>query len=149
MTQAMKIGKFAKKAGVTTRTIRYYEELGLINPSEYSSGGIRLYSEIDLLKLKLISDLKELDFSLDNIKSIFLSDQNNSEQKDICCNLEKQLVNITSNVSRYLEIKNELEISNNVLESCKDCSKKPTYENCSDCSQIPKGEKPLILRALF
>lgn len=45
------IGELSEKAGVSKRTIRYYEELGLIKPSRITSGGFRLYSINDMLQL--------------------------------------------------------------------------------------------------
>ena len=57
-------------ANVTVRTVRYYESLNLINPSFRSEGGQRYYSKKDLLYLKRIIELKELDFTLEEIKKI-------------------------------------------------------------------------------
>ena len=65
-----RIGDIARKANVTVRTVRYYESLSLIKPSFRSQGGQRYYSEKDLVYLKRIIELKELDFSLDEIKKI-------------------------------------------------------------------------------
>ena len=61
-------GQFAKKASVTLRTLRYYDRVGLLTPSEYSESGYRLYAEEDLLTLQHILALKFLGFSLDEIK---------------------------------------------------------------------------------
>lgn len=52
----MRIGELAQKAGVTPRTIRYYENLGLLSPSEREGAGFRYYTETELAKLqKLIA----------------------------------------------------------------------------------------------
>jgi DNA-binding transcriptional MerR regulator len=53
----MRIGDLAKKAGTTMRTIRYYEQLGLIAPTARTRGGFRLYEEDELRKLRLIKSL--------------------------------------------------------------------------------------------
>lgn len=60
-------GEFAKKAGVTIRTIRYYDEKGLLKPFGYNSSGYRLYSENEFAKLQKIMTLKFLGFSLEEI----------------------------------------------------------------------------------
>ncbi|MBV9411570.1 MAG: MerR family transcriptional regulator [Acidimicrobiia bacterium] len=66
-----RIGEVAKEAGVSTRTLRYYEELGLVSPSGHSPGGARRYSEIDLARVLRIRELQELvGFNLDEIKTI-------------------------------------------------------------------------------
>jgi len=62
-------GEFAQRATVTERTLRYYDKVGLLSPSEYTEAGYRLYSETDLLRLQQILALKFLGFSLDEIKA--------------------------------------------------------------------------------
>ncbi|SRR5581483_1480791 len=66
-----RIGEVAKAAGVSTRTLRYYEELGLVSPSGHSPGGARRYSATDLARVLRIRELQELvGFNLDEIKKI-------------------------------------------------------------------------------
>lgn len=60
----IQIGKLAKQLGITTRTIRYYEEIGLMGPSNRSGGGMRSYNRDDVLRLKFILKLKELGIGL-------------------------------------------------------------------------------------
>ena len=66
----MRIGELAQKAGVTPRTIRYYESLGLLKPSEREGGGFRYYTEIELAKLDKIDCLKSLGLTLEEIASV-------------------------------------------------------------------------------
>lgn len=66
-----RIGEVAEKAGVSTRTLRYYEELGLVSPSGYSPGGARRYSDADLARVLRIRELQGLvGFNLDEIRTI-------------------------------------------------------------------------------
>lgn len=65
-----RIGDIARKAKVTVRTVRYYESLGLIESVERSKGGQRYYNDRDLVHLKRILELKDLDFSLEEISKI-------------------------------------------------------------------------------
>jgi DNA-binding transcriptional MerR regulator len=60
----IQIGNLAKQLGITTRTIRYYEEIGLMGPSGRSRGGARNYGRGDVLRIKFILKLKELGISL-------------------------------------------------------------------------------------
>lgn len=65
------IGEVAERTGLTQRTIRYYEELGLLSPPSRTQGDFRLFSEGDLARLAEISRLKHLlGFSLAEIKKI-------------------------------------------------------------------------------
>lgn len=66
----MRIGELAQKAGVTPRTIRYYEDLGLLGPSEREGKGFRYYTELELARLRKIDALKGLGLSLEEIRSI-------------------------------------------------------------------------------
>ncbi len=68
--QNVQIGKLAKSLNITTRTIRYYEEIGLMGPSERLGGGTRTYNEDDILRLKFILKLKELGISLNEMQEL-------------------------------------------------------------------------------
>ena len=71
MTEKLvQIGELAKTLGITTRTIRYYEEIGLMGPSERLGGGTRTYGRDDILRLKFILKLKELGISLKEMQEL-------------------------------------------------------------------------------
>jgi DNA-binding transcriptional MerR regulator len=71
----LRIGEVAARAGVSCRTVRYYEELGLVVPSGHSAGGARRYSEDDLARLRRIRELQELlGFDLVEIRTIMASE---------------------------------------------------------------------------
>ena len=66
-----RIGEVAKLTGLTTRTLRYWEELGLIRPSSYRGSGERLYSQTDMARVTRIRDLQELlGFSLAEVRVV-------------------------------------------------------------------------------
>ena len=66
-----RIGEIAEAAGVSTRTLRYYEELGLFSPAGHSPGGARRYSDADLGRVLRIRELQQLvGFNLDEIRTI-------------------------------------------------------------------------------
>lgn len=64
------IGNVADSLGVTTRTIRYYEEIGLMEPPKRLEGGMRVYKKEDILRLKFILKLKELGISLKEMQEL-------------------------------------------------------------------------------
>jgi len=64
------INKLALLAGVSTRALRYYDHIGLLQPSSVMRNGYRLYDQKALLRLQQILFFKELEFSLDEIKKI-------------------------------------------------------------------------------
>lgn len=66
------IGEVADRVGLSLRTLRYYEEVGLVEPSERSPGGFRLYGEEDIQRAEFVKQLKPLDFSLDEIRELLV-----------------------------------------------------------------------------
>ncbi|QTD40083.1 MerR family transcriptional regulator [Sporosarcina sp. Te-1] len=64
------IGEFAKKSGVSVRTLRYYDSIHLLQPSNFTEGGHRLYDTDDLHRLQQIQALKFLRFPLKEIKEM-------------------------------------------------------------------------------
>jgi DNA-binding transcriptional MerR regulator len=66
----MQIGEVAERTGLSLRTIRYYEEVGLVVPSARSQGGFRLYTEPDIDRLQLIKRMKPLGFQLDEMRDL-------------------------------------------------------------------------------
>ena len=63
-------GEVARLCGVTVRTVQYYDRRNILNPSELSEGGRRLYSEDDLRRMKLICYLRSLDLPIDSIAQL-------------------------------------------------------------------------------
>ena len=68
------VNKLSKIAGVSIRTIHYYDQIGLLKPNKIESNGYREYSKKELLKLQKILFFKELEFPLDEIKFFIGSD---------------------------------------------------------------------------
>jgi DNA-binding transcriptional MerR regulator len=66
----MRIGEVAERIGLSLRTIRYYEEVGLAVPSARSDGGFRLYAEADVDRLRAIMQMKPLGFSLEEMREL-------------------------------------------------------------------------------
>ena len=69
-TVTMHIGELAEKTGLSHRTIRHYDEVGLLEASGRSEGGFRLYTQADLDRLLVIRRMKPLGFSLDEMAEL-------------------------------------------------------------------------------
>ena len=68
--QLLHIGAVAERTELSLRTLRHYDEIGLVNPSERSEGGFRLYSEADVERILLIRRMKPLDFTLEQMREL-------------------------------------------------------------------------------
>lgn len=66
----LQIGEVARRIELSIRTIRHWEEVGLVTPSARSAGGFRLYSEEDVARLRLLRFMKPLDLTLDETRDL-------------------------------------------------------------------------------
>jgi DNA-binding transcriptional MerR regulator len=82
MAGRMQIGEVAERTGLSVRTIRFYEESGLVSPSGRSQGGFRLYTDGDVARLQRIRRLKPLDFSLGEMREVLGLLDEVAEQQD-------------------------------------------------------------------
>lgn len=105
------IREVAKEFGMTTRTIRYYEELGMLKPKR-TENKQRLYSNAESAKLKLINRGKQYGFTLDEIKEmILLFDIDRSGKKQLERTIEyghKQLDAISRKIQELETMKREM-----------------------------------------
>lgn len=70
MNERMRIGDLTERAGITPRTVRYYESIGLLPPGEREGHGQHYYTEETLARLAKIDQLKKLGLSLDEIRDV-------------------------------------------------------------------------------
>ena len=76
----LRIGEAASRTGVTPRTIRYYEELGLLPRSEREQGKHRVYTEVDVERLRELTRLRDLlGLSLDELRSMIVAEDVRAE----------------------------------------------------------------------
>ncbi|PEF69530.1 MerR family transcriptional regulator [Bacillus cereus] len=119
-----KIDEVTKQVGLTKRTLRYYEEIGLIDPPERSEGNIRLYTDEDIARIKRIVEAKEvLGITLQEMQH-FLSLKERMEQRRSSENprdreviqeikemLEQQVQTLDEKMEQMQRVKAELEDS--------------------------------------
>lgn len=73
VTEFYRISEFARLAGLTVRTLQYYDRIDLLKPASTTEGGHRVYQRADLLRLQQILTLKWMGFKLDQIKELLAS----------------------------------------------------------------------------
>jgi DNA-binding transcriptional MerR regulator len=84
MNDHMRIGDLTEQAGVTPRTVRYYESIGLLPPGEREGHGQHYYTEETLARLRKIDQLKRLGLSLEEIRDVidlYFTDPSGKEPK--------------------------------------------------------------------
>ncbi|WP_244933521.1 MerR family transcriptional regulator [Neobacillus mesonae] len=112
-----KIGELAKLTGLTVRTLHHYDQIGLLPPSQVSDSGHRIYSESDIRKLQQIISLKQLGFSLEEIKEIIEKQSLNCVQV-----IRMQLQKVRKQIELQEELYSRLESIYTLLNSQKDVS---------------------------
>ncbi|NKB67755.1 MAG: MerR family transcriptional regulator [Candidatus Latescibacteria bacterium] len=151
----MQIGDLAAQAGVTTRTIRYYEELGIIEPEERTEGGFRLYSDNQVRRLAIVQSLKELGFDLEHIRNLFnlrqSADTGGELARSLVERLDQQQEAIDTKLRHYKEMKERNARAIQVLRGCLCCSIQVFERDCHGCAVYRQhGEVPdLVECAIF
>jgi len=68
--QTMRIGEVSDRTELSLRTLRHYDEIGLVTPSARTDGGFRLYTDGDVARILLIRRMKPLGYSLDEMREL-------------------------------------------------------------------------------
>lgn len=118
-------GEIAKLCGVSVRTVQYYDDRGILIPTELSEGGRRLYSEEDLKRMKVICFLREIGLPINSISKLFAEEKPESiisilleEQKSV---LREELSERQAKLELLEGIKRELkEVEHFSVESIGD-----------------------------
>jgi DNA-binding transcriptional MerR regulator len=138
MNRQWKVGDLAKLTGLTVRTLRYYDQIGLLSPSGLTETGHRLYNEWNLSRLHQILSLKELGLSLDEVKSALTGEQIspleivglqiNQIQEQI--KLQQKLLEQLRHVSKLMQGKSEVTVEDftSLLQAMKIDFEKPIIE---------------------
>lgn len=129
-------GEMAKLAGVSVRTVQFYDGKGLLPPSQLSEGGRRLYTQEDLGKLQRICLWKAMGLTLDSIKGI-LESQNADKVLGIL--LEQQATALEQDIrERQLQLK-----AIRALEENLKSAEKIPVNSISDMEQLMKNKRKL------
>ncbi|WP_052131406.1 MerR family transcriptional regulator [Planococcus sp. CAU13] len=100
MKEHWKVGEVAELAGLTIRTLRYYDQICLFSPSQYTESGHRLYTKADLVRLQPILSLKQMGMSLEEIQLLL----SNPEGQTVAEILQIQI----SRVKKEIEVQQKL-----------------------------------------
>ncbi len=121
----LKIGDVAKQTGITLRTLRYYEELELIEPVNRTKGNFRLYHPNVIQRVQFINSLKKLDFSLEEIRGVLGPAHSIRTDKEVVDRTRQALLvkkeKITAKLIELADMNREVDISLRILADCVAC----------------------------
>ena len=145
----IKIKEFAKLSGVTVRTLHYYDDINLLKPSGITENGYRLYEEKEIEKLQEILFLKELDFSLTEIKEILTNPDYKKEeallkQKELLIKKRQRLDKIINLLSKTIKGDKNMsfkEFDTNEIEEAKNKYKDEAKKNWGNSNAYKESER--------
>ncbi len=146
-------GDMARLSKSTLRTVRFYEQEGLIEPERRSACGHRLFSGRELMKLQLALDLREAGLSLQNIKDLF------SLKSDCACPeeasarmsnvLTEQIDTMHQKIAKLRKLREELTAMVSVLTECQSCDERNFPLACDRCDVLGSPQLPRALQVLW
>lgn len=106
----LRIGNLAQASGVPAKTIRFYEEIGLLPPAQRAGNGYRLYGGGDVQRLRFIRNARSLGFSLDDLKEVVaLRDQGEAPCRYVAHLLEVRAAEIEERIRQLQELQQDLQ----------------------------------------
>lgn len=135
MEKLYSTGEFAKIAGVTLRTIRYYDKIGLLKPTLILDNGYRRYCNKDLITLQKIIALKQLGFSLEEIYPLIQEDDKESFKKSI----QLQISLIDQKMQKLNTLKESLKATEKLLNN-----KNISWDKISELIRLSAIDENLI-----
>jgi DNA-binding transcriptional MerR regulator len=136
-------GDMARLSRNTLRTVRFYEESGLLSPVQRTEGGHRLFPAAELSKLLLVTDLRAAGFSLDEIREMLEvklhSVSGGEAARDVICRIDEQLDSMTARVELLERLVSELRSTRTLLRGCVECKDNENFPHaCADCTVMAK-----------
>jgi DNA-binding transcriptional MerR regulator len=150
----VKIGEFARRAGTNLRTLRYYEEIGLLVPAHRSSGGFRYYRPTDVHRLRMVQTLQELGLPLERIRDLLATRTAQANPASDLVQVRDALLEQDRLLAERLESiadqRERIRQALHKLGECHGCTRHPSLENnfCEPC-EVDGHPLPDDLSALF
>jgi len=152
---SLQVGDLARLTGKTVRALHLYESLGLLRPAERSPGGFRLYRADSVERVRWISKLQTLGFSLPEIAKIVRDQEGASSGIVAAATLrdvfEQRLAGVRSKLSELHRLEHELVSSLTYLDACQSACSSPatTVDACPSCGRhLDQPTPPALIAGL-
>lgn len=108
--KTIQIGELARTSGTSAKTIRFYEEAGVLPPAQHAQNGYRLYRDDDIRRLRFIRNARSLNFSLEDLKEVLaLRDQGEAPCRYVTQLLAEKFGEIGDRIRQLQELQQELQ----------------------------------------
>src|SRR5438876_8418171 len=143
--------EMVKRSGSTPRTIRFYEEVGLLHPVGRTPGGHRIYAESELEKLTFIADLRDAGLSIEEIKELFdlrrAAGGARTASAEVARKLNEKIEDLRRRMAVLGRLRDEFASSIDIFQhSCAACKHPPGQEVCDACTDIDHADLPRTFR---
>lgn len=146
-------GDLARNTKCTLRTVRFYEQEGLIRSHSRGENGTRFFSDTELAKLQLCLDLRESGLSIAEVKALFAL---KSECKDpatasraLVESLNTQITAMQTRIELLQSLRAELARGIELLSECRTCEGKNFPASCRTCNRFEGDKAPRAIRLLW
>lgn len=146
-------GDMARLTRSTLRTVRFYEEEGLLEPTLRNDNGCRMFSKRELLKLQLILDLREAGMSLNDIKTLFqlkaCASTPDEARREMVAFLGTQIDELQRKMATLKRLRSEMASMVAVISGCHGCRDVRFPHRCCDCDVLQQPDLPRVVRLLW
>lgn len=133
----MKISQLAKKVGISSYTLRYYEKVGLLVPSKRSANSYREYNDDDVAAIKFILACKKSGFSLNETSALMAIKDNKTQH--VCAEAKLITQNKIQEITQQIaQLKNMQRTLSDLEQYC--CGGAESAEFCSIISVLEEGQ---------
>jgi DNA-binding transcriptional MerR regulator len=145
----------ARLSKSTLRTVRFYEEAGILQPVGRTEGGHRVFERRQLERLMLVSDLREAGFSLEEIRELFATKSraaNGGEAAQAAtASLRAHIDGLRMKIDVLRRLADDLERTVTTASTCLGCKEADLFpEHCDACGRIGSAEEmPRAMRVLW
>lgn len=146
--ELLRVGDLAQRTNKTVRALHLYEELGLLQPVERSKGGFRLYAPDAVVRVRWISKLQDMGFSLPDIRELLHQWERSGSAAGAMTRIRElyrqKLDETEAQLRRLKDLRHDLEASVAYLETCEVCDPVRLISACPRCELHGCGAPDLI-----
>lgn len=151
--RTLRVGELARRTGKTVRALHLYEEMGLLVPVERSKGGYRLYDAEAVTRVRWITKMQAMGFSLNDIQTMARQWEQSGSAPGAMARvdtlLREKLQDTREQIQRLQLLEAELQASLDYLQTCPSCDPKQLIEACSTCELHAEHDRAPELVAGF
>ena len=146
-------GEMARRSSNTLRTVRFYEEEGILRPVRRTDGGHRLFDGPELERLTLVTDMRAAGLSLDEIKQILEVKRQGSSgaeaAKQATAILTRRVDELREKLSVLARLREDLGQTTDLMATCLECHDGSFPGHCESCPVMAGPSLPRSMRVLW